>query len=341
MNQNIRVKKKETRIPSSNGRNQLHVVVWEPQCEIKAVLQISHGMIEMIDRYDKFARYLAANGIVVAGNDHLGHGQTAADADELGYMNAYNGSRTIVSDLHRVTICLKKVYPGVPFYLMGHSMGSFLARRYLSEYGFDRRRPSAYRPDSSIDGFICMGSGSQPAAILAIAQTVAAFEKRVYGERYRSKLLAFLAFSSYNLGIPLFTIQNGRKRWRTEKDWLTRNTQIVDDYRKNPYCRFQFTVKGYETLFNTIRYIQKEENIDKIPKNLPVLFVAGEKDPVGHYGRDNRELYQLYRRKVSQDVSCYIYEGARHEILHELEYEKTYKDIKDWILAHIEKIDKI
>lgn len=116
-----KVKKKETFIPSSNGKDKLHVIVWEPQGEVRAILQISHGMIELIDRYDEFARYLAAKGFVVAGNDHLGHGLTAANMDELGYMNAYDASKAIVADLHRVTRSLKKAYKGVPFFLMGHS----------------------------------------------------------------------------------------------------------------------------------------------------------------------------------------------------------------------------
>lgn len=155
-----KVKKKETFIPSSNGKDKLHVIVWEPQGEIRAILQISHGMIELIDRYDEFARYLAAKGFVVAGNDHLGHGLTAANMDELGYMNAYDASKAIVADLHRVTRSLKKAYKGVPFFLMGHSMGSFMARRYMSDYGWDPKYPSPYTEGSSVDGFICMGTGS-------------------------------------------------------------------------------------------------------------------------------------------------------------------------------------
>ncbi len=341
MNQTIKVKRKETGILSSNGKNKLHVVVWEPQCEIKAVLQISHGMIELIDRYDKFARYLASYGIVVAGNDHLGHGKTAQNAEELGYMNAYDGSSAIVSDLHRVTVCLKKAYPDVPFFLLGHSMGSFLARRYLSEYGFDRKRPSAFTPNASIDGFICMGTGSQPDFVLLIARLVTWIEKEIKGERYRSRLLTFLAFSGYNLGIPPFIIQNGVKRYRTTKDWISRDTRQVDAYLANPYCQFIFTVKGFETLFNTIRFIQKEENLDRIPKELPVLFTSGEKDPVGHYGKDVRKLYELYRKRISADVSCYLYEGARHEVLNELEYERTFADIRDWLLAHITELKQV
>ncbi len=331
-----KVKKKETYIPSSNGKDRLHVVVWEPQGKIKAVLQISHGMIELIERYDRFANYLAERGILVAGNDHLGHGLTAANRDELGYMNAYDGSKAIVCDLHRVTICLKKAYKGVPFFLMGHSMGSFMARRYMSDFGFDKKRPSKFTPHSSIDGFICMGSGSIPEPLLRVGKLVVAVEKKHRGDRYRSPLVNVMAFGTYNLGIPKETKKDGVVRSRTTKDWLTRDTDMVDAYLNNPFCQFSFTVKGYETLFQTLSYIQKPENIAKIPKNIPVLFVAGDMDPVGHYGKDVRKLYKLYAEYISNDVNCYLYNGARHEILNELEYQKTQKDIYEWMIGRVE-----
>ena len=233
-----KVKKKETFIPSSNGKDKLHVIVWEPQGEIRAILQISHGMIELIDRYDEFARYLAAKGFVVAGNDHLGHGLTAANMDELGYMNAYDASKAIVADLHRVTRSLKKAYKGVPFFLMGHSMGSFMARRYMSDYGWDPKHPSPYTEGSSVDGFICMGTGSMPEYMLQIGRLVLELEKSQHGERYRSTLMELLAFGTYNRGIPKTTIVNGEVRKRTNKDWVSRDPKRVDAYVDDPLCQF-------------------------------------------------------------------------------------------------------
>ncbi len=338
MMEGCKVKKKETYIASSNGVDRLHVVVWEPQGEIKGVLQISHGMIEMIERYDRFARYLAGYGIVVAGNDHLGHGLTAAGEDELGYMNAYDGSKAMVCDLHRVTICLKKAYKDVPFFLLGHSMGSFMARRYMCDFGYDEKRPSKYNPHASIDGFICMGTGSKSELELLIGKIIVDIEKRHYGDRHRSKLINAMAFGLYNIGIPLFTKGDCGIRKRTVKDWLTRDTDILNGYLSNPYCQFSFTVKGYETLFNTLSYIQKRENISKMPKNIPVLFVSGGKDPVGHYGMDVKKLFQMYCEKISNDVCCYLYRKARHEVLNEIDYKETFDDIRDWMLTRIEDL---
>ena len=197
--------------------------------------------------------------------------------DELGYMNAYDASKAIVADLHRVTRSLKKAYKGVPFFLMGHSMGSFMARRYMSDYGWDPKYPSPYTEGSSVDGFICMGTGSMPEYMLQIGRLVLELEKSQHGERYRSTLMEVLAFGTYNRGI-----------------------------------QFSFTLKGYETLFNTLHYIQEDRNIAKIPKNVPVLFVSGDRDPVGHYGRDVLKLYELYHKRVSHNVACYLYEDCRH-----------------------------
>ena len=326
-----KVKKKETFIPSSNGRDRLHVVVWEPQGDVRAILQISHGMIEMIDRYDEFARYLAARGFVVAGNDHLGHGLTAANTDELGYMHAYDASKTMSADLHRVTRALKRTYKGVPFFLMGHSMGSFMARRYMSEYGFDSKYPSSYTKGSSVDGFICMGTGSMPECMLQVGRLVLELEKSRHGERYRSTLMELLAFGTYIKGIPKETIVNGEVRKRTNKDWISRDPERIDAYVDDPLCQFSFTIKGYETLFNTIHYIQQDRNIAMIPKDIPVLFVSGDKDPVGHYGRDVLKLYELYHNKVSHNVACYMYDDCRHEILNELCRDQVFADIEEWL----------
>jgi alpha-beta hydrolase superfamily lysophospholipase len=327
----VKVRKRETYISSSNGRDRLHVVVWEPAGEKKAVLQISHGMVEYIERYDDFARYMASHGIVVAGNDHLGHGKTARNSDELGYMAAYDASRTMVSDLHRVTVCLKRAYEGLPFFLLGHSMGSFLARRYMTEYGYDSRYPSENIRKSSIDGFICLGTGSQPGAALKTANLVYRLERAIRGEKYRSKLMMLLAFGTYQIGIPAVTRVDGKLRRKSTKDWLSRDTKKVDTYMANPFCSFSFTLKGYKTLFDTIDFIQKENNIARIPKKLPVLFVSGNRDPVGHHGKDVRKLYRKYLSDVSNDVTCILYRGARHEVLHEIEYQKAYDDILKWI----------
>lgn len=308
------MKTKVYRIPSTNKIDTLYVKVWYPEKTPVGVLQISHGMIEYIDRYDQFATYLAEQGFLVVGNDHLGHGYTAASEADLGYMNGSDASQIIVRDLFRVTKFIKKLYPEVPFYMLGHSMGSFLARRYAMSYG------------EYIDGLVVMGTGYQPRPILLFGYLVLALHHFTVGDRNRSRIVELLAFGSYNLKCL---------KDCTIHAWLTRDKDKVAIYEQDPFCMFKFTVKGYKTLFDTLWYIEKESHVDLIPKDLPVLFVSGTADPVGSYKKGVEKVVgQMKKAGVENMISIY-YEGARHEILHELEYQKTYDDIVSWLKQKI------
>lgn len=301
---------KEIQLPSHDGVHKLHVVIWEPETEIRAVLQISHGMIEMIERYDDFARFLNTKGILVIGNDHLGHGHTADSAEDFGYFCPKNMSATVVDDLHSVTEYAKKEYSGVPYFLLGHSMGSFMARRYLMTYG------------KELTGAVIMGTGRQPKLVLMSGKVISTIIQFVKGSRYRSGFLKKLAFGAYCNRIP---------NRRTESDWLTRDEKIVDFCISNKYCNFSFTVNGYKTLFDVLTFIQKKENVDKIPKKLPIFMVAGNDDPVGEYGNGVRQVFEIYKQTGIEDVSLKLYEGDRHEILNELDKENVYEDIYNWL----------
>lgn len=297
-------------ISSGNGKNKLHCILWEPEKEAKAVLQISHGMNEYIERYDRFAQFLTDAGIVVAGNDHLGHGMTAYTKEELGYFAENEPSKTVVEDLHRVTANLKEKYKDLPYFVMGHSMGSFLIRRYIMTYGYEA------------DGVIIMGTGTQPPYILTAGKFVIRMLKAVKGEHYRSALFDNLCFGSYSKKF---------KPLRTGKDWISRNTDNVDRYLADPYCSFLFTLNGFETLFSTISFIQTKANIKKIPKKLPVYMVAGGDDPVGNYGKGVRQVYETYKKYGIQDIEIKLYKNDRHEILNETDYEVVYQDVLSWM----------
>lgn len=305
---------KQLQLPSNDGIHKLHVVVWEPESPVRAVLQISHGMIEFIERYQDFAAFLNERGIVVVGNDHLGHGQTAGKDEDLGYFCPNDMSKTVVADLHTVTEYAKKEYPNVPYFLLGHSMGSFMARRYLMTYG------------EELTGAIISGTGRKPAIILTGGKILAGMIGAVKGQRYRTKLLKSIAFSACN---------NRINPVRTENDWLTKDEKIVDWYNSNKYCTFSFTVNGYKTLFEVLAFIQKKDNIARIPKELPVFMVAGDEDPIGDYGEGVKKVYEQYRTAGIQDITCKLYKGDRHEILNELDRETVYKDIAEWVEKHM------
>lgn len=306
--------KKEFYIPSADGVHRLHVILWEPDTEVKGVVQISHGMIEMIERYEDFALFLNRHGYAVIGNDHLGHGLTAGNNSDLGYICPSNMSATVVADLHRVTKCAKKKFKNVPYFLFGHSMGSFMARRYLMRYGMD------------VDGAILAGTGAQSSLILAIGNLQSGFVRMILGDRYRSRFLKASAFGSYQRRIP---------HPRTQSDWLTRDVDVVDFCLSNKYCNYLFTVNGYRTILEVLSYIQKKENIDRIPKEMPILLMSGGQDPVGNYGKGVKKVYDSYKKAGIQDVSMKLYPDDRHEILNELNKDIVYQNVLKWLTQHI------
>ncbi|MBQ7942964.1 MAG: lysophospholipase [Lachnospiraceae bacterium] len=300
--------KRTMKIPSSDGVHKLHVVIWEIEAP-KAIVQISHGMVEFIERYEEFAAYLNERGFLVVGNDHLGHGQTAGSDEDLGYFCDAK-SAAVVEDLHRVTTKIKEEYPNLPLFLYGHSMGSFMARRYLMTYG------------QELTGAIIAGTGRKKPLILGTAKLINGMVGLFKGERHRSKLMSKLAFGTYNKRIP---------NRRSDNDWLTRDEKIVDMYNAHKHCMFIFTVNGNRTLFDALTFIQKKENIAKLPKDLPVFMVAGAEDPVGDYGKGVVEVYESYKQHGIKDITLKLYEEDRHEILNELDRETVYKDVADWI----------
>lgn len=305
---------KENKIASSDGKNMLHVYIWEPEEKPVAILQISHGMCEHMKRYDDFANYMNANGVLVIGNDHLGHGNTAKDDNDLGYFGP-GKSKTVVDDLNEVTKFAKANYgDDLPYFLFGHSMGSFMARRYIMTYG------------SKLTGAIISGTGSQPGIVLAGGKMVAGIIGAIKGDRYRSPLLKGMAFGAYNKRID---------NPRTVSDWLSKDEQIVDIYENDKFCKYDFTVDGYKTLFDSISFIQQTENIKKIPKNLPIFFISGTEDPVGNYGKGVEEVFDSYEAAGITDLEIMLYHDGRHEMLNEIEREGVYEDINNWIKKHI------
>lgn len=296
---------------SMNKKNSIHGLIWMTEKKPKAILQISHGMTEYIERYDEFARYMADNGIIVVGNDHIGHGKSVNSEEEWGYFAKQQGSECIVNDLHHVTDIMKNKYPELPYFLLGHSMGSFFARRYIIEYG------------KTIDGAIIMGTGNQPFPMVFGGKLLIKLVTLLKGETYRSKLIQKIMFGSYNKRI---------KNAKTSNDWLTTDEAIVEKYSKEPSCTFIFTLNGFNNLVNTILYIKKKSNIEKVPKNLPILITSGEEDPVGNYGKDVKTLYQGLKDAGLKNTKLKLYEGCRHEILNEVARPTVYHDILEWIL---------
>lgn len=312
------IKKEEITYDSRDNETKIHAIRWIPRKgEIKGVLQIVHGMVEHIDRYDDFANYLAEKGFVVVGNDHLGHGASVKQDSDRGYFCKKDGETILVRDVHRLKKLTQKAFPGKPYFILGHSMGSFITRKYIMEYG------------KGIDGAIIMGTGSKPEHLLKLGVCLTKVLSKIHGEKYRSKFINNRAFGSFN---------NQFSSVRTEHDWLTKDAKQVDAYESDERNNFIFTLNGYETLFKIFIYIQKEENFANVRKDLPVFFMSGAEDPVGDRGEGVKKAYELLKRVGYSNLDIKLYEDDRHEILNESDRDVVYKDLENWIMQQISNI---
>lgn len=304
------MKKEEFCFKSSDGKTGIHAVKWIPEGEVKAVLQISHGMVEYIERYEEFASHMAAQGILTAGHDHLGHGHSIGSEEDFGYFADEQGNTKLLRDINEMRKRLQKEYPDVPYFLLGHSMGSFLARQYICVYG------------QGLSGAVIMGTGYQPKALTVAGMALTKVMAALKGWRYRSRLIDNMAFGSYNKKF---------EPARTDKDWLSRNEGNVDAYKKEKRCSFMFTLNGYYNLFLSLYKLSCRDYVGKMPKELPVFFVSGEDDPVGGFGDGVKKVYRQFVGLGLENVSMKLYPDDRHEILNELDRDIVYEDIAKWI----------
>ena len=296
-------------LPSTVPGRTLHAFRCVPEGEVRAILQLSHGMVEFIDRYKPLAESLAQRGILVTGNDHLGHGGSIRTKADYGYFAEPDGNRAVLEDLHSVTKLTKQLYPGVPYFLLGHSMGSFYARQYLCEYG------------QELSGAIIMGTGHQPKALVQFARSTCRALAAVHGWQYRSKLVANLSFMGYNKGLE----------GRTTHDWLNRDAAEVDKYLADERCTFTFTLNAYYSMFSGILRLHDPAFLARMPKDLPLLFLAGTADPVGDRGKGVLRAIQSLKAAGVQNIRCKLYPGARHELLVETNRQEVFADIAAWL----------
>ena len=298
---------------SADGRTQLHAVEWIPAGPVRAVLQISHGLGEHVLRYDEFAEYLTANGVAAFGHDHLGHGTSIApDGVRLWYgpKGSWNWLIQDLYALRRLSETRLGVKPGTPFFLLGHSMGSFAARSYLIRY------------PGTVDGAILSGTGQPPAALIAFGQALIAEESARLGETSVSLLASALAFGSYNRPFA----PN-----RTMYDWMSANEENVDIFLSSPLCGGAPTIGLIREMLSGLREIGGPANLRRMNRNAPILFLSGDADPVGDMGKGVRKVERAFRKAGMRDVQMALYPGMRHEILNESDRRAVYNDIFRWM----------
>ena len=296
-------------LPSTVPGRTLHAFRCIPEGEVRAIVQLSHGMVEFIDRYKPLAEDLAGRSILVTGHDHLGHGGSIRTKDDYGYFAQPDGNRAVLDDLHAMTTLTKQLYPGVPYFLLGHSMGSFYARQYLCEYG------------AELDGAILMGTGYQPKALVTLARTVCRVLAVFFGWQHRSKLVRDLSFLGYNKGLE----------GRTPHDWLNRDPAEVDKYRADERCMFTFTLNAYYSMFTGILRLYDPDFLNRMPKDLPLLFLAGDADPVGEQSKGVQRAIDSLKAVGVQNITQKFYPGARHELLVEINRQEVFADIGNWL----------
>ena len=303
-------------IPSTKEGAWLNVLVCLPEGRPRAVLQMTHGMVEYIGRYEELARYLADRGIAAVGHDHLGHGGSVASKEDYGYFGRPDGNRLLLDDIHAVTRWAKALpeLAGLPWFLLGHSMGSFYARQYVCEYG------------DELAGAILMGTGWQPKAAVLAGRAVCHLLAEFRGWHFPSRFGNELALGSYNRSF---------EPARTPNDWLNRDEKEVDRYRAEERCSFLFTLNGYDSLFAGLARLCDKKLLARAPKDLPLLFLAGDDDPVGNKGEGVRRAAQSMRDAGVRQVEVKLYPGARHELLVELNRQEVFADIQTFIEKHI------
>ncbi len=283
---------------------------WLPGGDARAVVHIMHGMAEHSSRYARFAQRLTDHGYAVYGSDHRGHGRTSGTRASFA---AKNGWQTVLDDLRAVTDRAREEQPGLPVFLVGHSMGSFLARAYAAQHG------------SELAGIVLTGTAGGAGALGKVGVFLAATQARLRGHTHTSGLLNTLTFGQYNSAF---------KPTRTEFDWLSRDPAEVDKYVNDPDCGFVFSAGAFADVLKGLAEVNTDQLASRVPKDLPVHLASGDMDPVGANGKGVRQVADHLRRAGVQDVTLTLWPEARHEILNETNRDQVTADVVAWLDAH-------
>ncbi|WP_078410422.1 alpha/beta hydrolase [Priestia abyssalis] len=299
----------------SNNGIEIYARKWMPEdAKPKAFVQIAHGMGEHIGRYHDFAQALIEKGYAVYGNDHRGHGLTAKDERDKRYFADENGFGEVVQDMYALTNLIKCKQENIPIFLFGHSMGSFLSRRYIQLYG------------NQLHGVILSGTGQVPSLLGEAGRMAAKMEMKLKGKRTPSPLLDRLSFGQYNRPF---------RPNRTDFDWLSRDEQAVDRYINDPLCGGIFSSGFFYDLLSGIKQAGMNNLIQQVPSDLPIFLVSGDEDPVGGHTKGVLKTYTGLKEAGIKDVTYKFYPKGRHEMLHEINRDEVIEDIINWLENHV------
>ena len=310
------MKKEEFYYKSADEITQIHACIWTPEEKPKGIIQIAHGVTEYILRYEEFANFFVSKGYVVVGNDHIGHGLSVAEGREKMYFGPEGSWNFVVKDIKKCIELTKEKYPNIPYILLGFSLGSFLVRTYLIDY------------PGTVDKAIIMGTGQISPIAIKLAKMMAHSEAKKVGEDHSTKQIHDLTFGTYN---KIFAPN------KTEYDWLCANEEALNDYINDPSRGGDFSAGLFREMLNGMLYSSKIKNINKMDKNIPILLISGDKDPVGDMGVGVKWVYDMYKSLDLKDINISLYKDGRHEILNDIHRYDVINEIITWLNDRLDK----
>ena len=304
------MKKNEFFFRSSDNLTNIHVVIWEPENTVQAVVQITHGVTEHIMRYEELANYFTNKGIAVVGIDLLGHGLSTNNGNKVMYFGGIDSWDYVINDMKSCMNYAKEMFPNVPYILLGFSLGSYLARTYLID-----------NPDD-FNASILIGTGYNSNFEIALGLSVANKEAKKYGDDKATEKIRSLTFDTYN--------KHFRPN-RTSYDWLCKSNEMLDSYINDELRGGPMASGLFREMLRGMKYSQEKNNITKMNKNIHILLLSGSDDAASKFGNGIKKVQNLYKKNGINNVEYKIYTGLRHDILHEDERNIVYDDIYNWI----------
>ena len=295
--------------PSARDGCSIHALEWAPEGPPRGIVHLVHGISEHIGRYDETARFLAEHGFLVCGEDHLGHGRTVTDGS-YGFFAPENGWTLAARDVRALRKLEGARHPNLPYLLLGHSMGSFLTRTHLILW------------PGTVSGAVLMGTGQEPAPLVALGKRISALECRRLGPRGVSPLVHTLSLGAYNRRF---------RPSRTPSDWLSRDPAEVDAFLADPLCQSRPTVSLFRDMMGGLQLIARRDQLARMDPSVPVCFLSGQEDPVGGMGRGVEQVVRMFQDAGCRDLSLHLYPGARHELFHEQNRREVWADLLDWL----------
>ncbi|WP_243735225.1 alpha/beta fold hydrolase [Paenibacillus turpanensis] len=286
---------------------------WEPAAQDRApraAVLISHGMAEHAGRYRRFGEALAAEGYAVYAHDHRGHGETAGSLTAMGVLGE-DGFAGMVDDMALLSGLIRRETADAPLFLFAHSMGTIVGQWFAQQHG------------EALAGAIFSGAVAHPGRMLAPGLALARLEEALRPHK-PSRMMTALTFGPYNAAF---------RPVRTPFDWLTRDEAEVRQFMEDPLCGVVLPAEFYARMLEAIRTVYSEQAMRKTPRELPMLFVSGDRDPTGAFGRGIQRLAEQYRHAGVRSVDVKLYPEARHELLNELNREEVTRDLIAWMNA--------